>query len=110
VINTKEKIKGKTKEKTALETSNKYFNLRVTDGAMMDRICQGDIITVERQKEVLDGEIAVVTLGSDTVCRILYHTEDGYKLTGRNPHYEDIFVSRDNATIRGKVLTCLAVI
>lgn len=59
---------------TDLNGGNEYFALRVKGDSMTAaRICEGDIIIVQKQDYIEDGEIAVVLVGDDDATVKRFH-------------------------------------
>ena len=79
------------------------FALRVKGESMKDAgILPGDIAVINRQSEVVDGEIAAVLLDDEATLKYLYRPGGTVLLRGANPAFPDIVVLEDGPrTVRG---------
>lgn len=83
------------------------FVLKVKGDSMIgSRIYDGDKVVVKIQKEVENGEIAVVNVNGDeaTLKRVKKAENGQVILYPDNPRYEPTFISNENARIIGKVI------
>lgn len=83
------------------------FILKVKGDSMTgSRIYDGDRVVVKIQREVENGEIAVVNVDGDAATlKRVKKTENGQViLYPDNPRYEPIFITNENARIIGKVI------
>ena len=72
------------------------FALRVKGESMKDAgILPGDIAVMNRQSEVVDGEIAAVLLDDEATLKYLYRPGGTVLLRGANPAFPDIVVLED---------------
>ena len=71
-----------------------YVALRIHSDAMEPRITPGDIVIVRVQRDVDNGDVAVVTIGmNDFACKKIKKTPEGILLISANPKHEPIFYS-----------------
>lgn len=86
------------------------FALRVQGDSMEPDIRPGDIVIVEKQEFVTNGDVAVVRVnGEDVTVKKVKQVADGLLLMPNNPAYEPTFFSADDVanlpvTIIGKVI------
>jgi SOS regulatory protein LexA len=82
------------------------FVLRVKGDSMIgSRIFEGDKVVVKIQREVENGEIAVVNVNGDEATLKRVKKIDGQViLFPDNPRYEPTFIKNENARIVGKVI------
>lgn len=78
------------------------FALKVVGDSMYPTIKDGSIIFVKHQESVENGEIAVIDIDGETICKKVYINDDGYEFKSINKNYEPIHTK--NAKIIGKVL------
>lgn len=84
--------------------------LRIKGRSMEPRICEGDVVIVQKQTYIDDGQIAIVMVnGNDATCKKIKHSHVGMTLISLNPAYEPIFYSREDVInlpvkIIGKVI------
>ena len=84
--------------------------LKIKGNSMEPRICDGDVVIVQRQTYIDDGQIAVVMVnGNDATCKKVKHSPAGMTLISLNPAYEPMFYSKDDVInlpvkILGKVI------
>ncbi|MGI6259989.1 MAG: LexA family protein [Anaerolineaceae bacterium] len=86
------------------------FALRVQGDSMEPDIRPGDIVIVEKQEFVTNGDVAVVRVnGEDVTVKKVKQVADGLLLMPNNPAYEPTFFSADDVanlpvTIIGRVI------
>lgn len=105
-------------EKIMDSISKADFYLVAKDDSMINaRIHDGDIVFVQKQEEVSNGEIAAVILNNEktaSIRRVYYYAKEKLLiLKPENPSFEDlIFLGHDlkNARIIGKVIAFQSVI
>lgn len=84
--------------------------LKIKGNSMEPRICDGDVVIVQRQTYIDDGQIAIVMVnGYDATCKKVKHSPAGMTLISLNPAYEPMFYSKDDVInlpvkILGKVI------
>lgn len=84
--------------------------LKIKGNSMEPRICDGDVVIVQKQTFIDDGQIAVVMVnGNDATCKKIKHSPAGMTLISLNPAYEPMFYSKDDVInlpvkILGKVI------
>lgn len=95
---------------TELNGGAEYFALRVKGDSMNAlRICDGDIIIVRRQKDIENGDIAVVLVDNENAT-VKQFFQEGNKVTlvprSTNPEYAPQFYDLQNTQINilGKVV------
>ena len=83
---------------------NETYALRVKGQSMQDHhICDGDVVLIEKQDNVRNGETVVALLDDGTVTlKDLYREKKGYRLQPRNPSFPPIYI--DKLTVQGKVI------
>ncbi len=68
-----------------------YFALKVHGDSMEPRIQDGDIVIVRKQKEIENGDVAVVTVGdSEASVKKIVKYEGGITLIPYNPKYDPV--------------------
>lgn len=86
------------------------FALRVQGDSMEPDIRPGDIVIVEKQEYIDNGDVAVVRVnGEDVTVKKVKQVADGLLLMPNNPEYEPTFFSADDVanlpvTIIGRVI------
>ncbi|MBN1754880.1 repressor LexA [bacterium] len=85
--------------------SESSFMLRVVGDSMTGAgIHEGDLVIVQQQPIVQNGEIAVVRLGDEALVKRLYKKNDHIELVSENPFYKPIIIrNTDEITVVGKV-------
>lgn len=82
-----------------------YFYLRVTGDSMTgSRIHPGDIVYIRKQKNVENGDIALLFCGNEVCLKRVFKAEGKIILQPDNPKYEPTIVSDDEVKIIGKVI------
>lgn len=72
--------------------TGEFFCLQINGSSMEPRMTTGDVVVVRKQKNVENGEIAVVIVnGNDATVKKVKHTEEGLILIPTNPTYETIY-------------------
>ncbi len=93
-----------------MSDSGDYFALKISGNSMSPRINDGDTVIVKRQSEVKNGEVAVVSVGSDeATCKKVYCHDGGMTLISNNNEYPPMFydvkqVQKMPVTVIGKVV------
>lgn len=98
--------------RTLLGLSGDAFLLRVRGDSMIDEgIMDGDLVTVRPQREVADGDLAVVLLDDEATVKRVYVQRDSIALkpANRRGGYKTRYVKRTEREIRiiGKVTGCI---
>ncbi len=86
------------------------FLLRVKGDSMIgDGINDGDLVVVDPDLEVADGEIAVVLVDGEATVKRLRHRGEAVELRASNPRYPPLRMRRGEAEVRvvGKVVSLL---
>lgn len=87
----------------------KMFALKIKGDSMEPRIAEGDIVIVREQKTVENGEIAIVIIGDEAVCKKVVKHSDSLVLVSLNAKYEPMLFSLEDmdkkpVVIAGKVV------
>lgn len=85
-----------------LNSSKKYFFLKVKGDSMADAIQPGDLILVERDAQPSPGDIVVALLEDEATCKRYFPEKGRVVLRSDNPRYDDIIVER-NFSLVGRV-------
>ena len=85
-----------------LNSSKKYFFLKVKGDSMAEAIQPGDLILVERDAQPAAGDIVVALLEDEATCKRYFPEKTRVVLRSDNPRYEDIIVDR-NFSLVGRV-------
>jgi repressor LexA len=82
------------------------FGLKIKGDSMMPRICDGDVVIVQKQDTADSGDIIIATInGDDAVCKRLQVYSNAILLYSLNPAYASIDVTgRTDFHIIGKVV------
>ena len=89
--------------------NGKYFGLMIKGHSMEPRIVPGDIIIINKDAEISNGDIAVVLIANEeATCKKIKRTSEGILLLSLNTDFEPIFYSNKQIeqlpiTIIGKV-------
>lgn len=76
--------------------SGQVFSLIATGDGMAPVICEGDILTIQREQKVENGTIAAVQLGpDDSIVRRYFRSKQGVVLMPINPSTEPMFFSNE---------------
>ncbi len=82
-----------------------YFYLRITEDSMLgSRIYPGDLVYVRKQKNIENGDIAVVLVGEKATLRRVFKADGKVILQPDNPKYEPQIYTEGDIKILGKVL------
>lgn len=85
----------------------RVFLLRVTGDSMIgDHILDGDLVVVEVQQEVRNGDVVVANVEGESTVKRIFMEKNQVRLKASNPVHKDILVSR-NFRIAGKVIGLL---
>jgi len=78
------------------------FALRVKGDSMIGaRIHDGDIVFIQRQEDVEDGQIAAVIIDDEATLKRVYHIPNGLQLLSENPKYPPmVFTLAEHGAIR----------
>ena len=90
--------------------SSDTFALEVRGDSMIDdHICSGDMVLVEKVRDVKDGDIVVALIdGTETTLKRYYREPNGLvRLQPANSMMKPIFVSASNLEIQGRLLAVL---
>ncbi len=83
---------------TAEEDVHCDFALRVKGDSMTGAsICDGDIVFIRAQPDVLDGQIAAVSIDDEATLKRVYHARDGITLVAENPRYAPMTFREEDA-------------
>lgn len=78
--------------------------VRISGDSMIPKFDDGQIVYIQLQPELENGEIGIFVLNGDAFCKRL-DTENGVKLVSLNPEYKPIRVkSSDELRVVGKVV------
>ena len=92
-------------------TSNpNVYALEVRGDSMIeDHICNGDLVLIERTRQVRDGDIVVALVeGLETTLKRIYHEpEDTIRLQPANSALQPIRVKAQDVQVQGKLLAVL---
>jgi len=84
-----------------------YFYLTAKGDSMIGaKIHEGDLLLVQRQEEVENGEIAAVAIDDECVLKRVYRDNDSFTLVSENPNYKPIHFNPStdkNISIIGKL-------
>lgn len=87
-----------------------YIALRIHGRSMEPRILDGDVVIVQLQDYIEDGDIGIIFVnGDDATCKKIKKTPKGIMLISNNPAFEPMFYNNeeiDNLPVRvlGKVV------
>lgn len=80
--------------KGRFENPQNLFAMTIKKGAMRPRFYEGDVVVVEKTKQVVTGDIVMITIGNDEACiRELVTTTDGWVLNPFTPLTPPTFYS-----------------
>jgi repressor LexA len=81
-------------EPFAVENPEKHFFLKVSGDSMIgSRICDGDLVLIEKQPEARDGEIVAVLIdGQDATLKQIKYTPTAIIFIAHNPTYDPIVI------------------
>lgn len=81
-----------------------YFYLRAKGDNMIGaRIYDGDLLLIQKQEEVENGEIAVVLVGDEAVLKRVYKNGNQLLLQSENTMHQPLFVPSAKVRIVGKL-------
>ena len=63
------------------------------DSMINARIADGDIVFIQQQSTVENGEIAAVVIEDEATLKRVYRTSDGIMLVAENPAYQPMYIS-----------------
>lgn len=96
----------------ALAIKGQYFALKIRGRSMLPTMRPNDVVIVQKQETVENGQVAVVLVNGDdaTVKKVLYQ-ENGIMLMPFNPDFSPIFYTSEQienlpVTIIGRVIEC----
>ncbi len=96
-----------------LFSGSELFALRVKGDSMKDAgILNGDIAVINRQSNVVDGEIAAVLLDDEATLKYFHRPDVTILLRGANPTFSDIVISeggRRSVSVLGKYVGLIRV-
>lgn len=87
-----------------------YFGLKIKGDSMLPRICEGDVVIVQKTAVVKNGDIVIALVnGYEATCKKYKKTEEGVMLLPLNQDYEPLFFSNKEVKklpvkILGKVI------
>ena len=93
-----------------ISRQGEFFGLQIKGDSMEPKFSEGDVVIVQQQSTVENGDIAVVLVnGDDATVKKFYRSESGIKLISTNPAYDPFFFSPDEVNalpvqIIGKVV------
>lgn len=99
--------------KDRFEHSNNLFALKINDDAMRPRLYEGDIVIVQRNEPLNDGDLGVFIIGDNEACiREYLNTGNGWLLNRFNPlcpprHYTLDEIQQKPILCIGKVVESL---
>lgn len=77
-----------------LESTGKFFGLKIRGDSMSPRISEGDTVIVRQQDDAESGDIVIVLINGDSAtCKKLMKYAEGISLISFNPLYEPITFS-----------------
>lgn len=85
------------------------YALRVKDALIDALINHGDIVIINQEQPIRDGDMVVAWLKSEetTTLKLFYQEEDKVKLQPANPTMAPIHVNSDDIEIQGKVIAVI---
>ena len=93
-----------------MSRQGKFFALKIKGDSMEPKFSEGDVVIVQQQSTVENGDIAVVLVnGGDATVKKFYRSDSGIKLISTNPAYDPFFFTPDEVNtlpvqIIGKVV------
>lgn len=83
------------------------FGIRIAGNSMEPRFENGQIVWVQQQLTLEDGEVGIFLYDGCAYCKMLSLSTDGVQLVSLNPAYEPIDVDSDYSELRvfGKVVS-----
>lgn len=84
---------------------NASFAVRIQGHSMQPLINDGDIVFVQSNTNLQDGDIGIFTYNGETYCKKLNHNANNIVLQSLNPDYRDINIyNQEDLFIVGRVL------
>ena len=93
-----------------MSRQGKFFALKIKGDSMEPKFSEGDVVIVQQQSTVENGDIAVVLVnGGDATVKKFYRSDSGIKLISTNPAYDPFYFTPDEVNtlpvqIIGKVV------
>lgn len=93
-----------------MSRQGQFFALKIKGDSMEPKFSEGDVVIVQQQSTVENGDIAVVLVnGGDATVKKFYRSDSGIKLISTNPAYDPFFFTPDEVNtlpvqIIGKVV------
>lgn len=84
-----------------------FFALKIKGDSMSPRIMDGDIVLVDPQGNVEDGNVVIARINDEATCKVLKHSHGNVMLVPFNPIFEPIVLPYDGGDqfeILGKVV------
>lgn len=79
-----------------LESTGKFFGLKIRGDSMSPRISEGDTVIVRQQDDAESGDIVIVLINGDSAtCKKLMKYAEGISLISFNPLYEPMTFSNE---------------
>lgn len=94
-------------DKTRFSHGRKYFALETVGDSMQPYILDGDIVIVQRQEYLNNGDVGVFVLDGQTAIKKYTETPSGVVLKAYNTKYDDIKLSEtqiERMRIDGKII------
>lgn len=84
---------------------NASFAVKIQGKSMQPIINDGDIVFIQPNVNLQNGDIGIFTYNGETYCKKLHHSQKGLVLQSINPEYKDITIySQEELFIVGRVL------
>ncbi len=94
-----ESTEGYVKSPKEWVNNGLYFYLTATGDSMTGaKIHEGDLLLIQKQMEVENGEIAAVAIDNECVLKRVYKNEKSFTLVSENPNYAPIDFNPKNDT------------
>lgn len=75
-----------------MSRQGEFFGLQIKGDSMEPKFSDGDVVIIQQQPTVENGDIAVVLInGDDATVKKFYRTDAGVKLISTNPAYDPLF-------------------
>ena len=106
-IFSEENIEGTLKvDASLIKSSKKCFGLKVRGDSMVNAgILDGDLVMVQAQNDVNNGDIVVALLGDESTLKRFYKNNRKLQLLPENKNFNPIDVSnREDFSVVGKVI------
>lgn len=93
-----------------MATQGEFFGLRIKGDSMEPRICEGDVVIVQKQDDADSGDIVIACVNGDSAtCKRLIKYPDKIVLMPLNNKYDPLLFTADEVkdtplTIIGKVV------